>query len=125
MDGKPKMVSERYLGSAADVEAGWTPREAGCRTDPASGVRGRGRGVVAADRAGRGRGDRRRWSDAAAGAAASSGTYLALAALGRLVEPGSKEGSPTGGAPPPGTGSPRSAQVLDHRKFWDAMHAVR
>ena len=58
-------------------------------------------------------------------AGASVGTYLALAALGRLVAPGRRRRSPTGGPPPPRTGSPGSApKVLDHRKFWDAMHAV-
>jgi transposase len=60
-----------------------------------------------------------------ADAGASVGTYLALAALGRLVEPGSKSGFAEFWA---GTAGDRftkiSNQVLDHRKFWDAMHAV-
>jgi len=58
-------------------------------------------------------------------AGASVGTYLALAALGRLVEPGSKRGFADFWA---GTAADRftriGAKVLDHRKFWDAMHAV-
>ena len=48
VDGKPKMVSERYLGSAADIVAALDRAEAGLRpgcgrddpgTDPAPGVR--------------------------------------------------------------------------------------
>ena len=42
---------------------------------------------------------------------------------GRAVLQGRR--SRTGGRPPPRTGSPRSrAPALDHRRFWDAMHAV-
>ena len=54
------------------------------------------------------------------------GTYLALAALNRLVAPCSKLAfadwwAQHGGA----AGSPRSgAPALDHRRFWDAMDAV-
>jgi transposase len=63
----------------------------------------------------------RRRSDAGA----SIGTYLALAALGRIVEPGSKRAfvdfwASTAAARFTGI----SASVLDHRKFWNAMHAV-
>ncbi len=60
-----------------------------------------------------------------ADAGASVGTYLALAALGRLVAPGSKSRFAEFWA---GTAGDRftkiSASVLDHRKFWDAMHTV-
>jgi len=127
VDGKPKMVSERYLGSAADIEAALDRAEAGTLPQRTKHLRF---GDVAAA-----------WSmlteldvagviDAVIGprradAGASVGTYLALAALGRLVEPGSKSGFADFWA---GTAGDRftkiSNQVLDHRKFWDAMHAV-
>src|SRR5258707_7831177 len=58
-------------------------------------------------------------------AGASTGTYLALAALGRLVAPCSKlafadwwAGTAAGRFTGIGTPAP------DHRPFWDAMHAV-
>jgi transposase len=127
VDGKPKMVSERYLGSAADIEAALNRAEAGTLPQRTQHLRF---GDVAAA-----------WSmlteldvagviDAVVGprradAGASIGSYLALAALGRLVQPGSKSGFADFWA---GTAGDRftkiSNQVLDHRKFWDAMHAV-
>ncbi len=57
VDGKPKMVSERYVGTAADIEALLDAREQAdaARADPAPGLRGGGRGVGAAGRPGRGR----------------------------------------------------------------------
>ena len=58
-------------------------------------------------------------------AGASAGTYLALAALGRLVAPCSKLAFADWWS---GTAAGRftriGADVLDHRRFWDAMHAV-
>ena len=92
VDGKPKMVSERYLGSVADIvramdaaEAATIPERTGHLAfgDVAAvwsllvdlDVAGVIDQVVGARR-----------SDAGA----SVGTYLALAALGRLVAPGSK-----------------------------------
>ena len=60
-----------------------------------------------------------------ADAGASTGTYLALAALNRVVAPCSKLGFADWWAK---TAAPRFAKipgtVLDHRRFWDAMHAV-
>jgi transposase len=127
VDGKPKMVSERYLGSAADIEAAMDRAEAGTLPDRTRHLRF---GDVAAV-----------WSmlteldvagviDAVVGprradAGASIGTYLALATLGRLVQPGSKSAFADFWA---GTAGDRftkiGGRVLDHRKFWDAMHAV-
>jgi transposase len=53
------------------------------------------------------------------------GTYLVLAALNRLADPCSKRGFADWWAT---TAAPRftkiPASVLDHRRFWDAMHAV-
>ena len=127
VDGKPKMVSERYLGSAADIEAAIDGAQAGMVPARTRHLRF---GDVAAvwsllcdldvvgvidEVVGARRGD----------AGASVGTYLALAALGRLVEPGSKRRFAKWWA---GTAADRftriSATVLDHRKFWEAMHAV-
>jgi transposase len=58
-------------------------------------------------------------------AGASAGTYLALAALNRLAAPCSKLRFAEWRT---GTAAPRFAKVpatvLDHRRFWDAMHAV-
>jgi hypothetical protein len=58
-------------------------------------------------------------------AGASVGTYLVLAALNRLADPCSKRRLADWRAR---TAAPRftkvPASVLDHRRFWDAMHAV-
>ena len=127
VDGKPKMVSERYLGSAADIAAALDARETAIRPER---TRHLAFGDVAAawgmlDRLGviatidEVVGARR------ADAGASVGTYLALAALGRLVDPCSKLGFEKWWRT---TAADRftkiSAGVLDHRKFWDAMHTV-
>jgi transposase len=127
VDGKPKMVSERYLGSAADIVKAMDAAEAGMVPDR---TRHLAFGDVAAV-----------WSlitdlDVAAvidevvgarrsDAGASVGTYLALAALGRLVAPRSKKAFADWWAGTAGDRFTRiSGKVLDHRKFWDAMHAV-
>ena len=127
VDGKPKMVSERYLGTAADIAAAMQARESAM-------LPGRTRhlafGNVAAV-----------WGllsdlgvaaviDEVSGARPgglplSPGTYLALAALNRVVDPCSKRGFAHWWRT---TAADRftkiSASVLDHRRFWDAMHAV-
>ena len=90
VEGRPKMVSERYLGTAADIEAAMD----GAIARPEL-SRHLGFGAVAAGWATLQRlavaeivdevvGTRR------ADAGASVGTYLALAALNRLVDPCSK-----------------------------------
>jgi transposase len=60
-----------------------------------------------------------------ADAGASVGTYLVLAALNRVVAPCSKLGFADWWAK---TAAPRFTKipwtVVDHRRFWDAMHAV-
>ena len=60
-----------------------------------------------------------------AGQPLSTGTYLALAALNRLVAPCSKAGFADWWKT---TAADRftkiGAAALDHRRFWDAMHAV-
>ena len=62
---------------------------------------------------------------APAGQPLSTGTYLALAALNRLVAPCSKAGFADWWKT---TAADRSTKIpataLDHRRFWDATHAV-
>src|SRR6266581_4507240 len=127
VDGKPKMVSERYVGTAAEVAALLDAREE--RMLPER-TRHLDFGAVAAA-----------WGllsdlgaaaviDGEAGAAPpglplSPGTYLALAALNRAVDPCSKAAFADWWKT---TAADRftkvPASVLDHRRFWDAMHAV-
>ncbi len=127
VDGKPKMVSERYVGTAAEVAALLDAREE--RMLPER-TRHLDFGAVAAA-----------WGLLAdLGAAAiideetgagppglplSPGTYLALAALNRVVDPCSKRGFADWWRT---TAADRftkiPASALDHRRFWDAMHAV-
>jgi transposase len=127
VDGKPKMVSERYLGSAADIVKAMDAAEAGMVPER---TRHLAFGDIAAV-----------WSlltdlDVAAviddvvgarrsDAGASVGTYLALAALGRLVAPRSKKAFADWWVTTAGDRFTKiSGKVLDHRKFWDAMHTV-
>ncbi|WP_322760916.1 hypothetical protein [Frankia sp. Cr2] len=127
IDGKPKMVSERYLAAAADIAAAVEAREAASLLERTRhlafgdvvavwgvltrlDVAGTVDEVVGAQR-----------SDAGA----SVGTYLALAALNRIVAPCSKAAFADWWAT---TAADRftkiPTRVLDHRRFWDAMHAV-
>jgi transposase len=127
VDGKPKMVSERYLGTAADIEALLDAREE--RMLPER-TRHLDFGAVAAA-----------WGLLAdlgvaavidevtgpgpSGLPLSPGTYLALAALNRVVDPCSKRAFADWWRT---TAADRftkiPASALDHRRFWDAMHAV-
>ena len=127
VEGKAQLVSERYLGSAADIEALLDAREAAVMPER---TRHLGFGDVAAvwgmmarlgviDTIDEVVGARRR--DAGAGV----GTYLALAALNRLVDPCSKRAFADWWKT---TAADRFTRIrtaaLDHRKFWEAMHAV-
>jgi transposase len=125
VDGKPKMVSERYLGSAEDIEAAMT----GSIAVPER-TRHLAFGAVAAG-----------WSiltrlrvaeivdevlgPRRADAGASVGTYLALAALNRLVDPCSRRSLADWWT---ATAADRftsiHAGVLDHRRFWDATRTI-
>src|ERR1035437_6075903 len=127
VDGKPKMVSERYLGTAADIEALLDAREERMLPERA---RHLDFGAVAAA-----------WGLLAdLGVAAiideetragppglllSPGTYLALAALNRVVDPCSKRAFADWWRT---TAADRFTKIpvsaLDHRRFWDAFHAV-
>jgi len=124
--GKPRIVSQQYLGPADEV----TARLAGSGPGEPERSRHLGFGDLAAvwgmlERVGYAgivdevTGGRR--ADATAGV----GTYLALACANRVVSPRSKLSfadwwSTTAGARV--TRVPRAA--LDHRRFWDAMDAV-
>ena len=127
IDGKPKMVSERYLGTAADVAAAMQAREDAALPER---TRHLAFGDVAAA-----------WGmledlgvaavidevtgPRPAGQPLSTGTYLVLAALNRLVAPCSKAAFADWWKT---TAADRFAKIpasaLDHRRFWDAMHAV-
>jgi transposase len=123
--GKPKIVSQRYLGKAQDIAAAM---------DGAAALPERTRHLAFGDVAAA-------WSvierlgvigvidevtgSRRADAAASVGIYLALAALNRMVAPCSKLAFADWWAT---TAADRWVKVpaaaLDHRRFWDAMNAV-
>jgi transposase len=127
VDGKPKMVSERYLGSAEDVAAAL---EAGAAAVMPERTRHLGFGDLAAawavmDRLGVVTVIDEVTGGRLAGAGASVGTYLAIAAANRLVAPCSKAAVADWWRTTAADRFTRiGAGVLDHRRFWDAMHAV-
>ncbi len=124
--GKPRIVSQRYLGSAAEIAARLS------ETGPGEPDRTRhlAFGDVAAvwsvlERLGVAEivdevvGGRR--SDAAA----SVGTYIALATANRVVDPCSKRKFSDWWKTTAGDRWVRlPASALDHRRFWDAMDAI-
>jgi len=122
VDGKPRIVSQQYLGSAAEVMAKLSGSSAGepVRTQHKS------FGEVAAVWSMLERLDVARVIDAVAprysNAAASVGTYIALATANRIVDPCSKRAFADWWST---TAGPRWVKVadaaLDHRRFWDAM----
>ena len=125
VNGKPRIVSQKYLGSAEEVLA----RLEGSSSDPTSSLH-RSFGDLAAvwnvlDRLGVIRiideviGPRR--SDTQV----SVGTYIALATLNRVVAPCSKLAFSEWWDTTAGDQLVRlSAPARDHRRFWDAMDAV-
>jgi transposase len=124
--GKPRIVSQRYLGPAEEVVARLT------ETGPGEPDRTRhlGFGDLAAvwamlerlqvaqivdDVVGPRRGD----------AAASVGTYIALATANRVVDPRSKRAFSDWWDKTAGDRFVRlPAAAFDHRRFWDAMDAI-
>ena len=126
VNGKPRIVSQEYLGTAEELAAAMRGGGLGLpdRTQhrdfgAVAAARGMLEDLGVAGIIDEVTGARR--SDAGA----SAGTYLALAALGRLVAPCSKLAFADWWS---GTAAGRftriGADVLDHRRFWDAMHAV-
>ena len=126
VDGKPRIVSQRYLGPAEEVVA----RLAGNGPGEPDRSRHLAFGDVAAVWAMLGRlrvaeiiddvvGPRR------ADAAASVGTYVALATLNRVCDPCSKLAFADWWAKTAGDRWLRlPARALDHRRFWDAMDQI-
>ncbi|MGH8916805.1 MAG: IS1634 family transposase, partial [Actinomycetes bacterium] len=124
--GKPRIVSQRYLGSAEEIEA----RLSGAGPGEPDRTRHLAFGDLAAvwsvlDRLGVAEivdevvGGRR--SDAAA----SVGTYIALATANRVVDPCSKRRFSDWWKTTAGDRWVRvAASALDHRRFWDAMDAI-
>ncbi len=127
VDGRPKMVSERYLGTAAEIAAAVEAREAAIVPErtrhlafgDVAAVWGMLQKLDVAGAVDEVAGTR------PAGLPLSVGTYLALAALNRVVAPCSKLGFERWWKT---TAADRftkiGASALDHRRFWDAMHAV-
>jgi len=126
VDGKPRIVSQRYLGSAEEIAARLSESGPGepsrtrhlafgdvaatwemlCRLHVAEIVDG----VVGSRRA---------------DAGASVGTYIALATLNRVVDPCSKLAFSDWWEKTAGDRWLRLAGgALDHRRFWDAMDAI-
>ena len=126
VDGKPRIVSQRYLGSADEIAARLS------ESGPGEPDRSRhlAFGDVAAvwEMLGRLRvaeivddvvGSRR------ADAGASVGTYIALATLNRVVDPCSKLAfSQWWGKTSGDRWLQLPAGALDHRRFWEAMDAI-
>src|SRR5271169_4868086 len=127
VDGKPKMVSERYLGTAAEIAAAVEGREAAVLPER---TRHLAFGDVAAawamlDELGVAAVIDEAAGPRPSGQPLSTGTYLALAALNRLVAPCSKAGfADWWKTTAAGRFTRIPAAALDHRRFWDAMHAI-
>ena len=126
VNGKPRIVSQTYLGSADEIAARLSvagPGEPDRTQHLAFGDLAAVWGVL--DRLGVIEiiddvvGSRR--SDAGA----SVGTYIALATLNRVVDPKSKLGFSEWWATTAGDRLVRMSQnALDHRRFWDAMDSI-
>jgi transposase len=122
VDGKPRIVSQQYLGSAVEVMAKLSGSSAG---EPVR-TQHKGFGDLAAVWSVLERLDVAGAVDAVvsrrADAAASVGTYIALATANRIVDPCSKRAFADWWA---STAGPRwvklSDAALDHRRFWKAM----
>jgi len=126
VDGQPRIISQEYLGTADELAAAMRGgglglpdrtghKEFGAVAGAWSMLENLGVSGIIDEVAG----------PAPAGQPLSTGTYLALAALNRLVAPCSKAGFADwwkSTAADRFTKIPASA--LDHRRFWDAMHAV-
>jgi transposase len=124
--GKPRIVAQQYLGSAEELAARLSLAGPGEPTR----TRHRAFGDLAAAWQVLQRLQVARLVDAQVGsrradAAASVGTYLALAALNRVVAPRSKLAFANWWHTTAGDRLVRlPAAALDHRRFWDAMDAL-
>jgi len=126
VDGKPRIVSQRYLGPADEVIARLDERGPG---EPDR-TRHLAFGDVAAVWAVLERLKVAEIVDEVVGprrsdAAASVGTYIALATLNRVVDPCSKRAFAEWWDHTAGDRLVRlGAAALDHRRFWDAMDSI-
>ena len=126
VDGKPRIVSQEYLGTAEELAAAMRGgglglpdrtghKEFGAVAAAWGVLEDLGVAAVIDEVAGPG----------PSGLPLSAGTYLVLAALNRLVAPCSKAAFADWWKT---TAAARFTKIpataLDHRRFWDAMHAV-
>jgi transposase len=126
VDGKPRIVSQRYLGSAEEIAArlsesgpGEPDRSRHLAFGDVAAVWQMLRRLRVAETVDEVAGSRR------ADAGAPAGTYLALAALNRVVDPCSKLAFSEWWQKTAGDRWLRlSPAALDHRRFWDAMDAI-
>ncbi len=123
--GKPRIVSQRYLGKAADIEAAiagataMPDRTRHLAFGDVAGVWGMLERLGVAETIDEVVGPRR------GDAGASVGTYIALAVANRVVDPCSKRGFSEWWRTTAGdrlVSLPQAA--LDHRRFWEAMDAI-
>ena len=127
VDGKPKMVSERYVGGADKIKELLDAQEEQvlperCRNldfGAVAAVWGLLADLGMAELIDQACGPR------PSGLPLSPGTYLGLAVLNRVADPCSKRGFATWWKT---TAADRFTKIraseLDHRRFWDAMHAL-
>jgi transposase len=126
VDGKPRIVSQRYLGSAEEIEARLSERGPGepdrsrhLAFGDVAAVWSMLRRLEVAEIVDEVVGSRRQ------DAAASVGTYIALATLNRVVDPCSKSKFSEWWKTTAGDRWVRlPAAALDHRRFWDAMDLI-
>lgn len=126
VDGKPRIISQRYLGSAEEIAArlsesgpGEPDRSRHLAFGGVAAVWEMLRRLRVAETVDEVAGSRR------ADAGASVGTYIALAALNRVVDPCSKLAFSEWWQKTAGDRWLRlSPAALDHRRFWDAMDAI-
>jgi transposase len=126
VDGKPRIVSQEYLGTAGELAAAM--RGGGLGLPDRTGHKDFG-AVAAAwgmlDDLGVAAVIDEAAGPRPAGQPLSTGTYLVLAALNRLVAPCSKAAfADWWKTTAAGRFTKIPAAALDHRRFWDAMHAV-
>jgi transposase len=126
VEGKPRIVSQEYLGTAEELAAAMRGgglglpdrtghREFGAVAAAWGVLADLGAAAIIDEAAGPG----------PAGQPLSTGTYLVLAALNRLVAPCSKAAfADWWKTTAAGRFTKIPASALDHRRFWDAMHAV-
>ena len=126
VNGKPRIISQEYLGTAGELAAAMRGgglglpdktqhKEFGAVAAAWGMLDGLGVAAIIDQVTG----------PVPAGQPLSTGTYLALAALNRLVAPCSKAGfADWWKTTAAGRFTKIGAAALDHRRFWDAMHAV-